>query len=42
MAVMLIGGVALARSLEDEGLVEELLAACRAGGLALISEEGGD
>lgn len=41
LATTLIGGVALARALDDEGLAEELLAACRQGGQGLL-EEGDD
>jgi len=41
LATTLIGGVALARALDDEGLSEELLAACRQGAQGLL-EEGGD
>ena len=41
LATTLIGGVALARALDDEGLAEELLAACRQGAQELL-EEGGD
>jgi TetR/AcrR family transcriptional repressor of nem operon len=41
LATTLIGGVALARALDDQGLADELLAACRQGGQELL-EEGGD
>lgn len=41
LATTLIGGVALARALDDEDLAEELLAACRQGAQGLL-EEGGD
>ncbi|MCD4864225.1 TetR/AcrR family transcriptional regulator [Pseudomonas sp. PLB05] len=41
LVTTLIGGVALARALDDEGLAEELLAACRQGGQGLL-EEGDD
>jgi len=41
LATTLIGGVALARALDDDGLAEEVLAACRLGGQQLL-EEGDD
>lgn len=41
LATTLIGGVALARALDDEDLAEELLAACRQGAQDLL-DEGGD
>jgi TetR/AcrR family transcriptional repressor of nem operon len=40
LAATLIGGVAIARALTDERLAEELLAACRAGGQALLDDQG--
>ncbi len=39
LATTLIGGVALARALDDENLAEELLAACRQGGQALLAAD---
>ena len=39
LATTLIGGVALARALDDEDLAEELLAACRQSGQALLAED---
>jgi len=39
LATTLIGGVALARALDDESLAEELLAACRQGGQALLATD---
>lgn len=41
LATTLIGGVALARALDDEGLAEELLVACCQGARGLL-EEGDD
>lgn len=41
LATTLIGGVALARALDDEGLAEELLVACHQGARGLL-EEGDD
>jgi len=39
LATTLIGGVALARALDDESLAEELLAACRQGAQALLAAD---
>jgi TetR/AcrR family transcriptional repressor of nem operon len=38
LAATLIGGVAIARAFDDEELAEELLAACRAAGRALVED----
>ncbi|WP_263262186.1 TetR/AcrR family transcriptional regulator [Pseudomonas sp. RIT-PI-S] len=38
LAATLIGGVAIARALDDPELAQELLAACREGGQALVDE----
>lgn len=38
LAATLIGGVAIARALDNEALADELLAACRAGGQALLGD----
>lgn len=38
---MMIGGVAIARALDDAETVDELLQACRTFGLALLEEKSG-